>query len=137
MTDRLRQKEIKPMDFLRQLAYKNKDFTDTFDNFTLDVGFCSDAENSDYDDTQSDDGISTISSQSSSSKSSNCKKCDIELYSIVLFPCGHVCCCKCWEKHENYFALSQKPGPKMKKKTIDCIFDCGAKVANTCPIKFE
>lgn len=130
MTALLRDKEIKPEDFLRQLAYKNKSVTELFD-MDIDSGLDENSENDLSDNEFSDQSSASEYSQPVSSQPSvGCKKCESRPYTLVVVPCGHLFCSECWEKHEADYITSQKPGPKSIKNVFTCVL-CKTEVKMT------
>lgn len=96
------------MDFLRQLAYKNDTLTEYFDKYDEPNSECSDDDSDSVysgqcsrSPTPNADLQTDASNSLTQSQSTLCKKCLTRPFSIVLIPCGHVCCEDCWDEQSS------------------------------------
>lgn len=116
------------MDFLRQLAYKNDTVTEAFDKYDEPNYSEQYSRSSTPNELQTDESNALTQSQTTL-----CKKCLTRPFSIVLIPCGHLCCEECWDEQQ----YGNKPRPKKKKK-IKCLLpSCAAVIISAQQISVD
>lgn len=128
------------MDFLRQLAYKNVVITEQFNNMDEPNSACSDDESDPESESGESSGASTQSSSQPSASQNMCQICSIRPFSMVLIPCGHLCCEQCWDEHAHKAELTVKPRPKNKRKDTKIMCpktDCVVEITKTQKISMN
>lgn len=142
----LENKEITPMDYVRQLSWKNSGLTDQFLSFDC-VGDLEedswDAEIGAEDDCSIDVTSTREISASSDSDTTDpvlCVLCKKNKKELCLIPCGHLSCSKCWESWvdaQNKENEKRYRSSRLRSKLdVLCPHDCNQIVTSNININF-